>query len=206
MCGILFRFLTLLVPSCRIFQHQFLGPPQAFFFSQVVLLERAPGNGTRVLRKEPLLFREGVQCKNYGIQFGSASRVVYHLAPAEAEVSLWGKPLDLGTELKRLDLGYRYDLCFYGRGIQLYSELEVLCWGTPTASHTSFWVSQAVLLWVAISHVCSPSCLIRGWRGVFFLLAALAWPSSSERREGQLQPLPLTHRPFLSFPKIKLWS
>ena len=112
MCGILFRFLTLLVPSCRIFQHQFLGPPQAFFFSQVVLLERAPGNGTRVLRKEPLLFREGVQCKNYGIQFGSASRVVYHLAPAEAEVSLWGKPLDLGTELKMLDLGYRYDLCF----------------------------------------------------------------------------------------------
>lgn len=64
------------------------GPPTSLFLFPGCPLGEGPGNGTRVLRKEPLLFREGVQCKNYGIQFGSASRVVYHLAPAEAEVSL----------------------------------------------------------------------------------------------------------------------
>lgn len=36
-------------------------------------------------------------------------------------------------------------LCFYGRGIELYLELEVLSWGTPTASHT-FWVFQGGVL------------------------------------------------------------
>ena len=74
--------------------------------------------------------------------------------------------------------------------------------------HMHLWVSQAVSLWVASSHICSPSCLIQG-EGVFSFVWQL-WPNHppSERREGLLQaavsPPPLAHCFFLSFPRIRL--
>lgn len=72
------------------------------------------------------------------------------------------------------------------------------------SAHTSFWVSQAVLLWVAISHVCSPSCLIQRVKGVFFLSAALALNPPLKGGRGNSSHLLWLIVPFSLSPRIKL--